>query len=654
MRAGAPVPPGFVLLAGAFDVFLQETDLKKEIDAIVEIVDYQKMRTVEVASKRIRALVEGKDIPAFIAREVEEQFRSLGAKYVAVRSSAIEEDGVKYAWAGQLDSFLNTSEADLMHNIRKCWSSFFTPRAMCYRFESGSHKEGLSMAVVVQQMIQSEVSGVAFSVHPVTQDKNQLVIEAGYGLGEAVVSGQITPDSYVVDKKKFVILDKNINIQNRKMVRSLRGNKWISGGMKKGRSQKLSDVNILDLVKLTMHIERYYKAPVDIEWSLCDGSLYITQSRPITTLSRGQLKSGDTQLPIIHKAEFWARESSMPLFWLTDIQYDLGSASLFFFKKNMYHCYYLNDSQVVREIKGYKYFSRQANRRQYLKRAEKIAKHSEKTFKRVRELDLRKTSDEKLKQIFTALIKQIEKFVSMYTETEEVSMRRFEGTKFNRRDFEKIGKMRLRLRQCSSDLFFVYIGKLLGEVARRRGVSLTREVFFYSFDELYDLVSFGKKMATKTILERSRGFAVLREDKNVRMFIKKDADALWKQVKRLVSQKDKNTISGSVAFPGKVRGRVKVIFQKRSNSIGDYGVKKSEILVTDMTKPDMIPACRKAKGIITDEGGIMCHAAIIAREYKKPCIVGTKLATQLLKSGDVVEVDANIGVVKVIIKYGRK
>ncbi|MEK6879542.1 MAG: PEP/pyruvate-binding domain-containing protein, partial [Nanoarchaeota archaeon] len=203
LNAGIPVPDGFVILSTTFDRFIEETDLDVELDAVLDKVNYQEIHTVENASEEIKNLILSVKMPEDIARDIEKNFKKLGAKFVAVRSSATSEDSSTAAWAGQLDSYLNTTEKDLLENVKKCWASLFTPRAIFYRKEKNLHKTKISVAVVVQKMVESESSGIAFSVHPVTQDENQVIIEAGFGLGEAIVSGQITPDSYVVDKRDW-------------------------------------------------------------------------------------------------------------------------------------------------------------------------------------------------------------------------------------------------------------------------------------------------------------------------------------------------------------------------------------------------------------------------------------------------------------------
>ena len=243
-KAGIPVPPGFVVLSSAFDHFLEETDLDVEIEAVLKRVKHQDIGSVEFASEAIKALVMEAAMPDDIASDIKESFKKLGAKYVAVRSSATSEDGASAAWAGQLESYLNTTEKDLLINVKRCWASLFTPRAIFYRFEQKLNKENISVAVVVQKMVQSEVSGIAFSVHPVTEDYNQLIIEAGFGLGEAIVSGQITPDSYVVHKKQKDILDINISEQDKELVKGTKENVWKKLPTNKKSKQKLSGKQI--------------------------------------------------------------------------------------------------------------------------------------------------------------------------------------------------------------------------------------------------------------------------------------------------------------------------------------------------------------------------------------------------------------------------
>src|SRR3989338_10561234 len=243
-QARIPVPPGFVVLASAFDRFLHETDLEVDVEAQLKKVNHRDINSVEKYSVVIRDLIHDSRMPQDLQHEIMSAYASLAKSqgqiansikrhkllaishelfYVAVRSSATAEDSSQASWAGELESYMNTTEKNLLGRVKQCWSSLFTPRAIFYRHEKKLHKAKVSVAVVVQAMVQSEIAGIAFTVHPVTKDKNQMIIEAGWGLGEAVVSGQITPDSYVLHKKDYSVIDLHTAKQERKLTRSLKG-----------------------------------------------------------------------------------------------------------------------------------------------------------------------------------------------------------------------------------------------------------------------------------------------------------------------------------------------------------------------------------------------------------------------------------------------
>jgi pyruvate,water dikinase len=285
-KAKIPVPSGFVVLATAFDKFLEETDLVVEIESILHKVKNKDIGSVEKSSEEIRNLIKIVKFPQDIGKEIKESFKQLRVKYVAVRSSATAEDSVVASWAGELESYLNISDKNLLDSVKKCWSSLFTPRAIFYRFEKKLQKQRISVAVVVQAMVQSETSGVCFTVHPVTEDSDQMVIEAGYGLGEAIVSGKITPDTYVVHKKSWHILDCNVSAQKIMIVRKGDNIKEVKVPKSRQEKQKMSRGQIIKAAKLFYSIEKHYGRPQDIEWAMKGDKFYIVQSRPITTLSR--------------------------------------------------------------------------------------------------------------------------------------------------------------------------------------------------------------------------------------------------------------------------------------------------------------------------------------------------------------------------------
>lgn len=285
-QAGIPVPPGFVILTDAFKQFIEANDLEAEIDAALHKVRHEETHTVEEASERIQGHILNAPIPDHIQEAINKAFTALDTKLVAVRSSATAEDASEEAWAGQLESFLNVEKENLLHHVRECWASLFTPRAIFYRFENNLHDEDISVAVVVQKMVESYAAGVAFSVHPVTEDDNQMIIEAGFGLGDAVVGGEITPDSYVVEKEPREIVDVNVNTQKKMYTRQNEGgNAWKELSQEQATKQVLSGKQIDELADIIENVEDHYGFPVDVEWAMENGEFFVVQSRPITTLS---------------------------------------------------------------------------------------------------------------------------------------------------------------------------------------------------------------------------------------------------------------------------------------------------------------------------------------------------------------------------------
>lgn len=284
-RAKIPVPPGFVVLAQTFDKFLAENELESEITKHLSEINFEDVNSVTKTSAIIRDLIHDAPMPNDLKTDIVADFKKLKTKFVAVRSSATAEDSEITSWAGELDTFLNTTEKTLLDNVRRCWSSLFTPRAIFYRQEKGLIDSHVSVAVVIQEMVESDISGICFTVHPVTEDKTQMIIEAGYGLGEAIVSGSVTPDSYIINKTDMSLADINISEQNKKIIRCLKkGIKWVNIPKALVGKQKLSGKEIIKLAEICVNIEKHYKKPQDIEWAFKDGKFYITQSRPITTL----------------------------------------------------------------------------------------------------------------------------------------------------------------------------------------------------------------------------------------------------------------------------------------------------------------------------------------------------------------------------------
>lgn len=275
------IPNGYIITADVFSEFLIQNNVKEKIQTIIAKSNINDEKEIERNSKEIVQIISKCSISDEVKNQIIGNYKELNCKYVAVRSSATSEDGKSQAWAGQLETFLNVNETTIIESVKKCWTSVFSPRALFYRIKNND-KSDVAVAVVVQQMIQSEISGVAFSINPTNNNLNEIVIESVLGLGEAIVSGKVTPDTYIVNKKENKIKSKEIKTQKNKLVQIDGTNNWIK--IQDKNLQKLSDKMILRLSDLIKKIEKFYGFPVDVEWGIVNGEIYILQCRPITTL----------------------------------------------------------------------------------------------------------------------------------------------------------------------------------------------------------------------------------------------------------------------------------------------------------------------------------------------------------------------------------
>jgi len=412
-RGGFPVPNGFIVTVDGYNYFLEKTGIGPAIAQALRGINPEDSKKLNSLSNVIKRHILSAKMPAEIALEVEKNYRELGDVEVAVRSSATAEDGADDSFAGQQATFLNTKgPAEVVAALQKCYASLFEARAIYYRAINKYDQMKVGLAVPVQIMVQSEKSGIMFTVDPVTGDTNKIIIEAGFGLGEAIVSGSVTPDRYIVDKTTEAIVAKEVNSQPWQIIRAAGGgDKHVAVPMADRKDQKITDAQVIELAKLGKKIEEHYNSPQDTEFAIAGNKIYMVQSRPITTLDKSKVESRKSQ-----------------------VQGDAGSIEK-------------NQAEVI--------------------------------------------------------------------------------------------------------------------------------------------------------------------------------------------------LHGAAASLGSAVGPVKIIHSREQNDL----IQEGDILVTEMTTPDFVPAMKRAKGIITDTGGRTCHAAIVSRELGIPCVVGTGTATAKLKTGQVVTVDGAKGVV---------
>ena len=287
---GLPVPGGFVVTSRAFRHFLIETGIEQPLFSHLENLNVDDNNALEQASKKARALVMKAKMPASLKDRIRESYQKLngGGMVVAVRSSATAEDLPDASFAGQQETFLNIKgEKNLLDAVQKCWASLYGARAIYYRAKQGFDDRSVNIAVVVQQMINSEKAGVMFTSHPVTGEP-LTIIEGSWGLGEAVVSGSVSPDKYVYDQRTGNVIDKLIAQKKTEIVSDgEHGTKTLEIGKERQETPVLSDDEVARLATFGKVAETHYGIPQDIEWSVVGETIYILQSRPITTIRSG-------------------------------------------------------------------------------------------------------------------------------------------------------------------------------------------------------------------------------------------------------------------------------------------------------------------------------------------------------------------------------
>ncbi|OGN16504.1 MAG: hypothetical protein A3C88_02870 [Candidatus Yanofskybacteria bacterium RIFCSPHIGHO2_02_FULL_50_12] len=785
--AGFLVPPGFVITTDAFRSFMESGGLGKKIEGLIGEIEKDEIKSVERIAEEIATLIARAAVSNEVVEEIELAYQGLEGGLVAVRSSATTEDGSESAWAGQLESYLNITHESLLENVKKCWGSLFSPRALAYRLEKGAVGD-IAVAVVVQKMVKSEAAGTAFSVHPVSQDPDLMVVEAVRGLGDAVVSGRATPDSYVIRKSDLHIISKNV--QQAEAV--------------------LSDKEIQELSDLILKIENHYGFPCDIEWALEKEKFYILQSRPITTLDhkfiRQFRKFFTREIPLIameywHQGEFQGLPELLegatrfnPLFvrnqnGQTGVYYDMNNPETalqplfdFFVEKPE------KFNKFVEEFKAYQSelddlidnFKPNSSVRlsktiatvwAYLPIWVQLGSsknvNPEFSKKSLELRDLFQKYEYQAAQLLCDTIKErhpeLEEYVDVisFNEVESDTIPGLEELKERKKSFiyfegkviagvnlkEFQEKFSVKLNEDLAtigelDHQLLYEKKMMLMAKRHTNIfeaslrvqswseALSKELGFgyqtivinsegeYYVDiesenkidgilrskESKDALDYINKMydlRKKILKEMKEGntdlnakfsklftyfFLARRVAENI--FEKSDPEEqkvieswrsdetlfepldlfyenhpqeeskeVWSVIfydnhlrvidKKLSWKSELDTpeqIKGSTAFPGMVTGRVVIVRNKSDLS----RIKDGDIMISAMTSPDYVMALRKAAAFITDEGGITSHAAISARELKKPCIIGTKVATQILKDGDLVEVDADNGIVRIL------
>ncbi len=307
ISSGLPVPPGFAVTAFSYERYIQEKKIADQIYKIIAetVTNPNDPKQYDTASKKIRELIEKTDMPKDIETAIRTAYRDLNKRlelkdtFVAVRSSATAEDLPDASFAGQQETYLNVKGADdLIDKVRKCWSSLFTPRAIFYRNEKGFPHDKVFISVGVQKMVNSGCAGVMFTINPVTGNRDEIVIEGNYGLGETVVSGVVNPDDFVIDKASTTIKERRIARKTIEYIRDPKTGKTVHLEVpaEKQKVTCIDDRELLTLAELAKRIEKHYGKPMDIEWAIDQDlsypqNMFIVQARPETVFGTKDMEA---------------------------------------------------------------------------------------------------------------------------------------------------------------------------------------------------------------------------------------------------------------------------------------------------------------------------------------------------------------------------
>lgn len=610
MQDGFPVPAGFTVLSVAFRNLVDSTGINEVIQSRLRSIKRQDATAIEETSKRIRELILNSQLPDNLERQILKAFNNLKAKSVAIRSSATVEDGSSASWAGQFQSYLNVDRKGLIPHIKQCWASLFSRRAFAYSLERKLTPQEVRMAVVVQRMIPSSVSGVAFSVEPTNHDNGQLLIEAAFGLGEGVVSGALIPDSYLVEKGTWRISDRNISRQETFVTASKRGgtaSRRVAGGIV--CQQKLRDKEIVELAKLIVKIENRY-GPSDVEWAYSRGNFFVLQTRPITTLNRRlrASKAGGPNFGTESDYEVQFRVQGLHLLFSDILMGCYKSLNCVFTSRNNLFTQYTPKSIVAGTLNegvalyksGRRFSNYQTSFGAYFNLTDNFLKKLES------KPSLGRLDTVKFMKMGSRLICYYSKMDYTYTD----KAARYSSTnRLLEQNLQALMEMKDPIRERINGIFLgdnSHLSNILKRLAIQFDVSID-QLPHYNVQELLDLFH-GSRVDAREIRRRKMAFLLIGGGKKVTYFYGSQARRLIMSFLIDDVATGLQTLRGVVANAGTKRiiGRVKVVHV----DYGDFSqmhtlieqMNKGDVLVAETTAPELMLACRKASAIITDLG----------------------------------------------------
>lgn len=532
--------------------------------------------------KKIKELINKQQIPKDLKEKIEKNILKINSNLYAVRSSATNEDGENKSYAGQYDSFLNIKKEELFENIKNCWCSLYNENVIRYSNDFDIY----GMNVVIQKMIEPDYSGVIFSIDPSSETRNYTIIEMVKGLGEKLVSGKVTPTKFFIRKKTKQIDLKlgNLNIE-----------------------KKIIDALMENVEK----IEKIYNKPMDIEYAITNDNCYIVQARPITAkspLPKTFDLSLTRQKPIID-IEIYYRGEYEGIKKVTRNLYYFKPLFIFNPEENNVSIYY--NGVDLEELPEPMYYYLDLD-------FDKTLKYYEKIKTNIKYLDT--IIDNKKELEYKSYI---EKIIEIYP---LISLGQLAGH-FNEMT-KRVKDLLIEFREKYDYIIYKAVDYLVQKVKEKLPKEYQEYIDFLKLEEAVN----NNLPSIEELEKRKQGYIYY----NGKLYVTKDYHPFFYEHNISIAAPENNLLTGTFTyFSGKsIKGRVcKIMSDKDFSSF-----KENDIIVTPMTSPKFLSILKHCQAIITDEGGITSHAAIISRELKIPCLVGTRGATKHLSTGEIIEI----------------
>jgi phosphohistidine swiveling domain-containing protein len=639
INLGYPVPSGFVVTSRAYREYIVENHIQEVIrDEQTDLCSEDYLRAT-LAAKRIRDAITAGTISDALKESINQAIYDLSASerksLFAVRSSAGREDSRSSSWAGQFDSFLNVSADDVSDYVKRCWASAFGSRAISYGTGLQVDYQDAPFAVIVQRMVTGKISGVAFSVDPAGSGPNRMLIEAVRGSGETVVGGRDRPYTVIVDKAESIVLRRSFGSYT--------------------NTELLGAPTIRKVVSMVLGIERDYGLPVDVEWTLAGSEeVSVLQARPITGAASDDSRSHaqGAGLPDVLDYELTFKVNGLGFLFADLLARGFGYLHpLFTFRQGDFRQYFTNERMEFAAREGYRWLSQPGGFARYQREFEQFHVKAQEAFAEILSSRL---SPATIDDFFGYLAQYFEYYSKTDFEFTNLIFLSAEDDDVVRENLRELGEFkdvaRVWINRASID-DDCSLNVLLSKLTEQCGVPRD-DLDAYKIEELDDLFE-GRTVAADVIADRGDSYAVYLEGGRIHYIAGTEAAEYVDRVALVEESLARSDVVGQVANrsgQARIDGVVRVINV-------DYGdldrmdremaeMIKGEILVSEFTAPELMAACRKAKAIVTDLGGMLSHAAIVSRELGIPCLVGTQHASRALKTGDQVTIDLDAGFVE--------